>query len=180
VRLARLYPEHIAARLREQEAREQGRKNVAGRRAMRVASWWHVITQVGRFGIVGIVNTVLDLCLFNALLWLFPTHSAVLLLVYNTIAYAVGAIDSFLLNKYWTFQRKHAVTRKEIVRFILTTGVGVICSDLILWIAGMLLSHTGGNAILLSNLAKLLAVAGTCSVSYLGMHLWVFVRRSEH
>jgi putative flippase GtrA len=138
-----------------------------------------VIKQMGRFGIVGIVNTVLDLCLFNVLLWLFPTNNAVLLLVYNTIAYTVGAIDSFLLNKYWTFQRKRAATRGEIARFMLTTGAGVLCSDLILRVAGMLLSHIGGNAILLNNLAKLLAVAGTCSVSYLGMHLWVFVRRSE-
>jgi putative flippase GtrA len=178
--LARLYPEHTAARPQEQETREQesGERDAAGK-TVKKRGGWQVIMRVGRFGIVGIVNTVLDLCLFNALLWLFPTHSSAHLLVYNSIAYAIGAIDSFLLNKYWTFRRKHTVTRSEVVRFILTTGAGILCSDLILWIASMLLRHVGGNTTLLNNLAKLLAVAGTASVSYLGMHLWVFVQKSE-
>jgi putative flippase GtrA len=135
--------------------------------------------QVGRFGIVGIGNTVLDLFLFNVLLWLLPTQNTMLILVYNSIAYAIGAVNSFLLNKYWTFQRKHAATPGEVFRFILTTAAGILCSDLILWLAAMLLSHISGNTTLLNNLAKLLAVGGTASVSYFGMRAWVFVRKAE-
>ncbi len=142
-------------------------------------NWRKLLGQLGRFGAVGVVNTVVDLCLFNALLWLFPTHNTIAILAYNSVAYTIGAINSFLLNKYWTFQRKHATTSGEVLRFVLTTAAGILCSDLILWIAGMLLSHISGNTILLNNLAKLLAVGGTVGISYLGMRLWVFVRQPE-
>jgi len=135
--------------------------------------------QLGRFGIVGILNTILDLFLFNMLLWLLPTQNTMLILVYNSIAYTIGAFNSFLLNKYWTFQRKHAATPGEVFRFILTTAAGVLCSDLILWLASLLLSHISGNMVLLNNMAKLLAVGGTAGVSYFGMRAWVFVRKVE-
>lgn len=141
--------------------------------------WYQLIVQFSRFSIVGVVNTLLDLCLFNTLLWLLPTRNTLLILGYNSLAYAIGAINSFLLNKYWTFQRTHTTTPGEVVRFILTTIVGILCSDLILWVAGLFLSSIPGNTALLNNLAKLLAIMGTVGVSYLGMRLWVFVRKSE-
>jgi putative flippase GtrA len=141
--------------------------------------WRTLFFQIGRFSIVGVFNTVLDLCLFNLLLWSFPTQNTLLILVYNSIAYSIGAINSFLLNKYWTFQRKQSTTKGEVIRFILTTCAGILCSDLILWFAGMLLGHLGDTTVLLNNLAKLFAVAGTASISYFGMRLWVFVHKSE-
>jgi putative flippase GtrA len=172
----RLLSEQVVTCPDEQESIEE-KKATKARPA--TSRWRRIVVQVGRFGVVGVFNTILDLCLFNVLLWILPTQNIVHILAYNSIAYSIGAINSFLLNKYWTFRRSYAVTSSEVMRFLLTTGAGILCSDLILWIAGMLLSHVGGNGVLLNNLAKLLAVAGTASVSYLGMNLWVFVRKSE-
>jgi putative flippase GtrA len=142
-------------------------------------SWHNLLMQLGRFGMVGAFNTILDLLLFNVLLWSLPTQNTMLILVYNSIAYSIGAFNSFLLNKYWTFQRKHTATPGEVFRFILTTAAGVLCSDLILWLASLLLSHLSGNTALLNNMAKLLAVGGTAGISYFGMRAWVFVRKAE-
>src|SRR5229473_2405525 len=67
--------------------------------------WNTTLWQLVRFGIVGVLNTTIDIVTLNILLWRFPTHNANLLLVYNTIAYTLGALNSFALNKYWTFGR---------------------------------------------------------------------------
>jgi len=58
------------------------------------------IWQFVRFGLVGCLNTAIDLLMLNGLLWLWPTQSIARLLFFNTIAYAFGALNSFALNRY--------------------------------------------------------------------------------
>ena len=59
--------------------------------------------QVLRFGLVGGLNTIVDLLILNMLLLLFPSDSTRMILIFSAIAYSIGAVNSFLLNKYWTF-----------------------------------------------------------------------------
>src|SRR6266478_10207441 len=53
------------------------------------------IWQCVRFGLVGCVNTTIDLLVLNTLLWLWPTQNITRLLLANTLAYAFGALNSF-------------------------------------------------------------------------------------
>ncbi len=142
-------------------------------------SWWHHFWQIARFAIVGCLNTVIDLLVLNALLWLFPTQNTLIVLGFNSFAYTTGAINSFLLNKYWTFQRQGRITIGEVLRFLLTTGAGVLCSDVLLWGAVVVLRPLIANQMVLTNIAKIVAVLGMATISYLGMRLWVFVRTSR-
>ena len=135
---------------------------------------WAALWQMMRFGIVGIVNTLIDVLILNILLWSFPTHNANLLLGYNSIAYTFGAINSFALNKYWTFQHKRKPQRRELGRFVVINIVGICCNDGILWLVARMLHPSIGNNLLWANAAKLVAVAGTMIISYLGLRLWVF------
>src|SRR6185312_8621111 len=121
--------------------------------------------QVMRFGLVGILNTVVDLLILNGLLLLFPTTSTSMLLAYNSLAYSVGAINSFLLNKYWTFGQRRRMSRKELMRFALTTLCGIGWSSVILWIASDLLHPFLLNATMWANVSKVLAISGTALVS---------------
>jgi putative flippase GtrA len=138
-----------------------------------IQSFWQLI----RFGIVGGLNTAIDVLLLNVFLWIYPTKSTLLVLLFNSIAYVLGAVNSFLLNKYWTFKNYKRPTLSEITRFSLTTAIGVACSDVILWCANLLLAHWIADTALLTNLSKLLAIMGTVGISYLGMRLWVFVQK---
>lgn len=132
--------------------------------------------QFMRFCLVGGANTLLDLCIFNILLWIFPTQSTVNLLVYNSIAYAIGSINSFVLNKYWTFQSKRSVRHGEFVRFILTTVAGIGCNNLIIWFLSSLFHPFMTHPLVWANASKILAIFGTTLISYFGMRLWVFVK----
>ena len=137
-----------------------------------------IFGQLLRFGMVGGLNTLVDLLILNGLLWLFPTHSSTMLLIYNAFAYGLGAVNSFFLNKYWTFGMRRKTTRKELTRFSLTTLCGMAWSSVILWLVGTLLHPYVGNATLWANASKATAIVGTVCISYLGMRLWVFVKRT--
>jgi len=141
----------------------------------RKKSWRNLGWQLVRFGIVGGMNTALDLLILNGLLWLWPTQDTLRLVAYNSIAYAFGAVNSFILNKYWTFRSKQRTTCGEVSRFALTTACGIACNDIILWLVGRSLHPVMINTTLWANASKALAICGTFMVSYLGMRLWVFV-----
>ncbi len=96
------------------------------------------IGQVLRFGLVGGLNTIVDLLILNMLLLLIPTSSTRMILIYSAIAYSLGAVNSFLLNKYWTFGYRQRTTWREVVRFIVTTLCGIGWSSIILWLASSL------------------------------------------
>ena len=146
-----------------------------GRNALRPS-----LRQVLRFSVVGGLNTLVDILILNGLLGLFPTTSTHMLLAYNALAYGSGAVNSFLLNKYWTFGSRQKATRTELIRFTLTTLCGMGWSSTILWLVGTLLHPFVGNATLWANASKGVAIAGTILISYLGMRLWVFVRKDSH
>jgi len=137
----------------------------------------HTLRQVLRFGVAGGLNTLVDVLILNGLLWFFPTTSTLILLAYNSLAYSIGAINSFLLNKYWTFGQRQRTTRAELVRFTLITFCGIGWSSSILWLAGLALHSFLANATVWANASKLVAIAGTALISYLGMRLWVFVSK---
>jgi len=145
----------------------------------RVFEQGHLPRQVLRFGLVGGLNTLVDLLILNGLLWLFPTTSSLMLLAYNALAYSLGAVNSFLLNKYWTFGRRQKTTRRELVRFTLTTLGGIGWSNSILWLASTVLHPFLVNPTVWANASKVLAIGGTALISYLGMRLWVFVSNAQ-
>ncbi len=137
------------------------------------------LSQVLRFGLVGGLNTLVDLLILNGLLLLFPTTSALMLLVYNSLAYSLGGVNSFLLNKYWTFGHRQRTTSRELVRFSLTTICGIGWSNSILWLASTVLHPFLVNPTIWANASKVLAIAGTALISYVGMRLWVFVSKAQ-
>ncbi len=139
-------------------------------------SW---LKQLVQFGLVGGLNTLLDILLLNTLLLLFPTTSTTTLLAYNALAFSLGAVNSFFLNKYWTFKHKQGITLKEVSRFSLTTLCGIAWSTLVLWIASTALHPHLINATLWANSAKMVSVASSAVLSYAGMRLWVFIRPSN-
>jgi putative flippase GtrA len=132
-----------------------------------------------RFGIVGVLNAAIDILALNFLLWRFPTHSTTTIIVYNTFAYMLGAINSYLLNKYWTFRRGTTVTGDELLRFITVNVIGIVSNDALFWLIARMLHPSLANLLFLTNASKVSAIIGTAFISYIGMHFLVF-RQTEH
>ncbi len=157
----------------------EARPNIQATVPRPARSWSASFWQIVRFGIVGTLNTTIDVLTLNLLLWRFPIHNANLLLLFNTIAYTLGALNSFGLNKYWTFKRRQTIIGGEVVRFAIVNVAGILCNDSIIWIAARILHPLIASNLLWANASKLTALSGTMILSYLGMRLWVFANKSQ-
>ena len=157
----------------------EARPNIQATVPRPARSWSVPFWQIVRFGIVGTLNTTIDVLTLNLLLWRFPIHNANLLLLFNTIAYTLGALNSFGLNRYWTFKRRQTITGGEVVRFAIVNVAGILCNDSIIWVAARILHPLIANNLLWANASKLTALSGTMILSYLGMRLWVFANKSQ-
>ncbi len=132
------------------------------------------VWQMFRFAIVGSFNTLIDIFVFNVLLFCMPTRNAGMLLVYNSLAYTVGALNSYLMNKHWTFRSAKRTTKSEVLRFACVNAFGIFCNDTLIWSTAHIVHPVLLNPLIWANVLKLVAILGTISISYLGMRLWVF------
>jgi putative flippase GtrA len=72
-----------------------------------------------RFATVGVTNTVLSLALYAALLGLGTFY-----LVASAVAFAIATLNSYALNRRWTF-RSTGRRSPEVVRFYLVSAGGL-------------------------------------------------------
>src|SRR5215467_12115440 len=135
-----------------------------------------IAMQFLRFCVVGGLNTGVDLLTFNLLIWMFPTQDSGLLVIFNSLAYLIGAINSFCWNKIWTFRQRSEASSDQFVRFALVTSLGIICNDAFLWLATTIFISLSLTSIFWLNVAKVLAIAGSVTVSYIGMRFGVFTK----
>ena len=138
------------------------------------------LVQLLRFSLVGSINTFIDLLVFNMLVWMFPTNDTSTLILFNSLAYIIGAVNSFLWNKLWTFKHSSEVTGPQLLRFAVVTGLGVLCNDVFLWLITMLLNSFSATGFIWTNVAKISAIAGSVAVSYVGMRFSVFNKKDEN
>jgi putative flippase GtrA len=132
------------------------------------------VHQVSRFGLVGFLNTAIDLLAFNLLLWLLPTRDTRLLLLYNVLAQCIAALNSFCLNKWWTFGNKQPITGQQVTRFIAVVGVCFLCNLPLNWLFTSLFVASSLTSPFWMNVAKISALAGTAMLSFLAMRVWTF------
>jgi len=103
-----------------------------------------------RFGIVGITNTGLDLAVF----WLLAGMLGMPILIANTISYSAGVLNSFVLNRLWTFRgvafRNSAEVQLPL--FMVVSLIGLSVANVILWLCAQVLPV---------GVAKLVSVAVT-------------------
>ena len=138
-----------------------------------------IILQLMRFVMVGGLNTAIDIVLFNVLVWMFPTNDMYMLIVLNSLAYFMGAVNSFFLNKLWTFRQRSNASSGQVMRFMLVTSLGILCNDAFLWLATTLLTSLSLQSFIWTNVAKVVAIGGSVMVSYLGMRFSVFTKNEE-
>ncbi len=79
-----------------------------------------------RFLIVGVLNTLIDLAVLNALM-IFTGHSSGLAFaLFKTVSFSVAATNSYFWNKFWTFKHDLPVSGREYMKFILFSAIGAV------------------------------------------------------
>jgi putative flippase GtrA len=121
-----------------------------------------IMRQFVKFNLVGLLNTALDFVVFALLTWL-----SVFYIMAQCISYGVGMLNSYTLNKYWTFAQKGRLEPKQALRFtVLNLGSLLLSIGLL----ALLKDHMELNVLI----AKLLTTVATTLINFVGNKLWVF------
>lgn len=88
-----------------------------------------VVVQFLKFGIVGVANTLLTFAVYTLLLKVF----GVWYLAASAIGFVVGTINSFLLNRRWTF-RGHVADALTPVRWTVVQCCGLAVNEGLLYV----------------------------------------------
>jgi putative flippase GtrA len=140
------------------------------RRKLTLSEIWQFV----RFCFVGSLNAVIDFVVLDLLLWLYPTNDTAKVLIFNSVAVLLAATNSFFWNKYWTFRNRQRISMAEVGRFVVVAGATALLNDALMLLLTMLFPQVMNSSLIGANLLKLGAIAGTTSVSFFGMRLWVF------
>jgi putative flippase GtrA len=114
-----------------------------------------------RFVLVGGSNTVLSWCAYAVLVRLGLAY-----VVASALAFALGALNSYALNRRWTF-RSHALPAPELLRFGMVQALGLGLDVSLLY----LLTRDAGVHHLI---AQALVFPAASAVTFLLSRRWVF------
>lgn len=120
-------------------------------------------TSIVKYGLVGIINTLITGIVMLTLMNVF----SVSLRLSNIIGYAAGFINSFILNKTWTFKAGQSSTLQQFLKF---SGVFAVC---------FLLQHglvilLAENLLINKNISTLIGMVFYTGVSYIFNKLFTF------
>ena len=115
-----------------------------------------------KYAVSGISNTVTDFIIFSILYYILTTH----VILANSVAFFVAFVQSYYINKNWTFSHTNTSTNKKTVIsfFVVSLGGLMISNSLIYFLS----SHI--EAIL----AKLIATIIVFIYGYTLNKLFVF------
>lgn len=115
-----------------------------------------------RFGITGVVNTLVDTLVFVLLGNVFGVR----LDIAQGCAYAAGTLNSYLMNRKWTFRTKQRVISMQMVKFIISNLIVMRISVLLLMMFVQLSMPLPW--------AKLATICITTMLNFCISRLWIF------
>lgn len=119
----------------------------------------NLIAQIMKFGVVGVLATVIDFGVLNLMHYVVGLDPV----VSNTISFCVSVVFNYVASMKYVFTHKEGMSRRrEFVIFVVLSVIGLVLNDAIVWAVAV---RAGLNV----NIAK---VAATCIVM-----VWNFVTR---
>ncbi|MEP7162471.1 MAG: GtrA family protein [Candidatus Moraniibacteriota bacterium] len=83
--------------------------------------------QFAKFGLIGVANTVIDVGIYNLFITLTDISSGPLIVVFKTLSVFTAIINSYIWNKYWSFEQKEtAEVSKEFGQFLAVSLTGLL------------------------------------------------------
>ncbi len=126
------------------------------------------LSRLARFCTTGVTNTVVDLAVFFSLVRFLEVS----VYVAQFLAYCAATLNSYTVNRKWTFRSKSRFGGGELIRFVVLNS----CS---LGLGLLVLHLLYGRFEFPRIVAKVYTVAFTVPINYLGSHFWVFRKAVE-
>lgn len=121
------------------------------------------LAEAGKFAIVGVANTLLDMGLFALLAHILGVN----IYFSQFISYSAGVLNSYVFNRKWTFKSSERFFSPTLIRFLLLNVAMLLLSMVLLWLFADVMG-------LHKLIAKCVNVAITLAASFVINRLWVF------
>jgi putative flippase GtrA len=146
--------------------------------ALMVADRIPSIFEFSKFSVVGVLNSGVDFGVLNSLILITGLASGGAFLAFKSISVMLGVINSYLWNKYWTFQTdvsESGAARRELIAFMLVTlaavAVNVAGADVIVNVIG---APHGISTRLWANVGAFSGASLTLFTNFFGYKFFVF------
>ena len=140
---------------------------------------WRGPFQFAQFSLIGGLNALVDLGTLNLLLFLWPTKDVFVLFLYNSIAYTMAILNSYLLNSRLTFRHCAMFSAREKISFGLQATCSLLISNGIFLFATFLLEFFPIPLWLVYNISKTLSMALSSTASFFFMKYFVFRKKQD-
>ncbi|WP_407307035.1 GtrA family protein [Desulfosporosinus sp. SB140] len=129
-----------------------------------------------QFILVGSLNALIDLGFLDIALLLWPTNNPTLLIIFNTVAYLLAIMNSYIWNSRIAFRNHARKDFREKVYFFIQAGVSLIISNLVFLGGIHFLTLCRLSVWFIQNISKVLAMVTPSIASFLFMKYFVFKR----
>jgi len=115
-----------------------------------------------KFGIVGVINTLVTLGVYYLLIYLGVNH-----MIANVIGYFMGSINGYLMSKLWVFGDKKKTVKESILKYYIIYGSSLLISTALLYLWVDILGIS-------DKIAPILCLCVTVPYNFILQKLWAF------
>lgn len=119
-----------------------------------------------RFGVVGLSNTGIFLCLYYLLVWAGIHYQ-----IANSVGFIISSLNGFLLSRTWVFPSRVNNYREQLAKYYLVYGTSLIVSALSSYVLVEIL-------MLSKYIAPILNLMISIPYNFIFSKYWAFARKS--
>lgn len=141
-----------------------------------LGQWLNFFSQFGKFVVIGVTNTAVDFGILNLLIAFTHSTSGGGYAGVKTAAFAVALVNSYILNKFWTF-RGLGGGKGEFGKFVAVTVGSFLLNLLVSWFIATYIHPVLGLTVdQWANVANAAGVVVSFIFNFLGFKFAVFKR----
>lgn len=141
----------------------------------KLARFWPLLDQLGKFLATGSLNFFLDFGVLNILILLTNITNGVYYVVFKIISFLVASTNSYFWNKFWVFGGGKRANAGEYGLFFTTTAIGAAINiGIAAFIVNVIGAPHGINPKVWSNVGALVAVIFSLFWNFISYKFLVF------
>ncbi|MDO8676611.1 MAG: GtrA family protein [Candidatus Azambacteria bacterium] len=132
--------------------------------------------QLGKYGVIGVLNTFLNAGIYNLLIFITDTSTGIKVDLFFVAAFIVTVINSFIWNKYWSFEERQTETiASEALRFFsVSAAVAVVNIAILHVIINVIGTPAGLDSKIWANIALVFTIITAFFGNFFGYKFIVF------